>query len=240
MATHLIGEEPLRDAVGLADRLVDQAERIWAEPDTGWRTTWRRSGLLVQATEVTGPFAPAGVLVTRAVGDLRSDAPGVFSFLVSPQGFAVIDPLSDEADHHRPPLATFDWLPAARLECAVTGVRLPGVPQLEFVVLNAIDPARRVFASSSVLHPARPGGSVYSGEPAPPDVIRAINSFALAVQPLGAHRCRVLVMNYADPCGPAPAAMVNLINTKLFLPLMWRRLRAALATDAMPTNVDRA
>lgn len=240
MAQHLIGEEPLTDPAGLAERMVTQAARVWSQPGDGWRTTWRRWGLLVQATAVEGPFADAGVLLTRAVGELDVEAATVFDFLVSPRGFAVIDPISDEADHHRPPLQTYRWLPGARLECAVTSVRLPGVPPLEFVVLNAIDPGRRIFASTSVLHPGRPGGSAYSGEPAPSRSVRAINSFAVAAEPVGPGRSRLKVLNYADPCGPAPAAVVNLINTKVFLPVMWHRLRVTLTGNCTSTAADRA
>ena len=87
--------------------------------------------------------------------------------LVSPAGYAVIDPISKPEDHELPPLEIYPWRAGSRLEAAIATTHLPMMPVSEFVVLNAIDPKTRIFVSKSILHEKCPGGSKYSGAPAP-------------------------------------------------------------------------
>ncbi len=99
------------------------------------------------------------------------------------------------------------------------------MPVSEFVVLNAIDPATRIFASKSIIHDGCPGGSKYSDVSATAGGrVRALNTFAIKVEPITEQRCRILSINYADMAGKTGAAMNNLINTKYFLPPVYKRI----------------
>jgi hypothetical protein len=232
VATHIgreqiIGEERLTVAAAFADRMVDEAERMWHT--TGWKTETNRKGVLVESKPVSGAFEAANVLVTRAVGEINASAQATFDKLVSPAGYAVIDPISKPEDHDLPPLEIYDWRDGARLEAAIATTNLPIMPATEFVVLNAIDPTARVFASKSIIHDGSPGGSKYSAEPAPASGReRALNTFAIKVEPISEQRCRVLCINYADMAGKTPASINNLINTKFFLPPLYKRIAKAM------------
>jgi hypothetical protein len=163
------------------------------------------------------------------VGEIDAPAQETFDMLVSPAGYAVIDPISKPEDHELPPLETYAWRAGSRLEAAVATTNLPMLPPSEFVVLNAIDPDRRIFASKSILHDACPGGSKYSEEEtAPGGPVRALNTFAIQVDPLADGRCRVRVINYADMAGTTPALVNNLVNTKYFLPALYKRMAKAM------------
>jgi len=223
----LIGEEYILNGAEFAERMLAEADRLWRTP--GWKTETHKDGILVESKAVCGVFEKAGVLVTRSTGEIAAPAQAAFDMLVSPAGYAVIDPVSKPEDHQRPPMETYPWRPGARLEAATAATNLPMLPVSEFVVLNAIDPARRIFASKSILHPGCPGGSKYSQE-APPagGRVRALNTFAIQIDPLGPERCRVRCINYADMAGSTPAAINNLINTRFFLPPLYQRIANAM------------
>uniref|UniRef100_A0A7S4N7E0 START domain-containing protein n=1 Tax=Odontella aurita TaxID=265563 RepID=A0A7S4N7E0_9STRA len=199
---HLIGEsliDSASDAVSYAERGIEEAFWLWDEPSSNWEVVHRSGGddgdeaLVVEARRITeGPFADSGVLLTRAEGALNVDtllgsagngtqsltADEVFAFITSPDGFAVIDPISDPEEfskyverydgwkgHQRRGKGRKRGRGKPRLEVADAYVHLP--PPLSerlFVVLNAIDPKTRVFVSKSVLHRDRPGSSVYFSE----------------------------------------------------------------------------
>jgi hypothetical protein len=220
---HIIGEERLTDGAGFADRMVAEAERMWQT--TGWKIEHHKNGLLVESKPVSGAFVESGVLVTRSVGEVDAPAQATFDMLVSPAGYAVIDPISKPEDHELPPLETYIWREGSRLEAAIATTNLPMMPVSEFVVLNAIDPATRIFASKSIIHAGCPGGSKYSNEEVPPNGrVRALNTFAIKIDPISEQRCRILCLNYADMAGNTGAAINNLINTKYFLPPLYRRI----------------
>ena len=75
-------------------------------------------------------------------------------------------------------------------------------------------------------------GSKYSNEQtAPGGRERALNTFVIKVEPISEKRCRVLAINYADLAGIAPTAINNLINTKYFLPPLYRRITKAMSAS---------
>jgi len=126
-------------------------------------------------------------------------------------------------------LEVYDWREGCRLEAALATTNIPLMATSEFVVLNAIDPAARIFASKSIIHDERPGGSKYSDEqPIPGSRERALNTFAIKVEPISAQRCRILCINYADMAGKTSAPINNLINTKFFLPPLYKRIAKAM------------
>jgi hypothetical protein len=223
----IIGEERISDAGVFAERMVAEAERMWHS--TGWRVESDRDGVLVESKSVSGVFEPAGLRVTRGAGEIEASAQETFAMLVSPGGYAVIDPNSDPADHERPLLETYDWREGSRLEAAMTTTKRPLMPAREFVVLNAIDPAARIFASKSIIHDACPGASAFSNEPPTPGgKVRALNTFATKVETISDHRCRVLCISYVDMAGGTPALISNRIHTKFFFQPLYKRIAEAM------------
>ncbi len=96
--------------------------------------------------------------------------------MVSPAGYAILDPVSKPEDHQLPLLETYTWRENTRLEAATNRATIPFMGEVEFVVLNAIDYSACVFASKSIIHDSIPGGSNYSSEPPVPDAkTRALN-----------------------------------------------------------------
>jgi len=219
----IIGEERITDGAAFAERMVVEAERMWRTP--GWKIEHHKNGLLVESKPVSGVFEESNVLVTRSVGEIEAPAQATFDMLVSPAGYAVIDPISKPEDHELPPLEIYQWREGSRLEAAIATTNLPMMPVSEFVVLNAIDPATQIFASKSIIHDGCPGGSKYSHEQTSPNgQVRALNTFAIKVEPITAERCRVFCINYADMAGNTGALINNLINTKYFLPPLYKRI----------------
>ena len=225
---HLIGEEKITDAAAFAERMVAEVERMWRT--TGWKVEFNQNGLVVESKPVSGAFESSGVLVTRSVGEIDAPAQATFDMLVSPAGYAVIDPISKPEDHALPPLESYAWREGSRLEAAIATTNLPMLPVGEFVVLNAIDPKARIFVSKSIQHEKRPGGSKYSGAPAPSNGReRALNTFAIKVEAVAETRCRIYCVNYADLAGVTPASINNLINLKVFFPPLYQRIAKAMA-----------
>ena len=227
---HIIGEERIEDGAAFAERMVAEAERIWQT--SGWAAEYNKKGLLVESKPVSGVFSNAGILITRGSGEINVPAQDAFDLLVSPEGYAIIDPVSAEGDHSLPPLEVYEWREGSRLEAAIAGTNLPFMPVTEFVVLNAIDPSSRIFVSKSIIHDNHPGGSVYSSEKSVSGApVRALNTFAIKIESVSDKRCRVLSINYADMAGKTPGSVNNLINTKYFLPALYRRMSRVMEKD---------
>ena len=209
--------------------MVAESERMWQT--TGWKIEHNKNGLLVESKPVSGAFEESRVLVTRSVGEIEAPAQDTFDMLISPAGYAVIDPMCKPEDHELPPLETYHWRDGSRLEAAVATTELPRMPVSEFVVLNAIDPRARIFASKSILHAGCPGGSQYSTEPPSADGrVRALNTFAIKIEPISEQRCRILCVNYVDLAGNTSPVINNILNTKFFLPPLYKRIAAAMRT----------
>jgi len=224
---HIIGEELITDGAAFAERMVAEVERMWRT--SGWKVETDKNGVLVESKPVSGPFETSGVLVTRSMGEIDAPAQATFDMLVSPAGYAIIDPVSKPEDHKLPPLETYKWRNGSRLEAAIASTNIPILPNTEFVVLNAIDPATRIFASKSILHESRPGGSKYSSAEQVAGVPeRALNTFAIKVEPISDERCRVYCINYANMVGKTSAGMNNFMNTKYFLPPLYKRIAKAM------------
>ncbi len=223
----LIGEERLVDAPAFAERMISEVERLWQT--TGWKEERDKGGVLVESKEVKGVFESSGVLVTRSLGDIQASAKATFDMLTSPEGYAVIDPVSKEEDHKKPPLEIYEWRDGCRLEAAVATTNIPVLPTSDFVVLNAIDAKARLFVSKSIIHEKVPGGSRYSKESPPENGrVRALNTFAIKIEEIDDNRCRVYGINYADMAGKTSAKMNNFVNTKAFFPPLYKRIKKAM------------
>lgn len=224
---HLIEEVNIADAPTHAKKMIDEANRMFQT--TGWKFESNRNGVLVESKAVSGVFESANVFVTRASGMIQAEASKFFQFMVSPKGYAIIDPVSDPDDHEKAPLEVYQWKEGCRLEAALASTNIPGLPPTDFVVLNAIDPEEMIFASKSILHDSMPGGSRYSGMDKPENGHeRAINTFVIKIEPIDSQTCRVLCINYADMCGKTSAGINNFINKKAFFPPLYKRMHKAL------------
>ena len=250
----LLGEAHIRgggDARRFAIAMHREARQIWQSPSTDWHTA-SVGPVRVESIRIDlGPFNRSGVLLTRAVTSLANASAGeLYALLTSPEGFAIIDPMSDPADFSEylvgiPFRNTDGAIPfrntfseylrkyrwgGRRLELAEAKVEaVPGLSRArEFCVLNAFNGRARTFVSKSVQHNAMPGSSPYAdgGDP-PVGRVRALNTFALRTTPLPGGMARLELINYADLLG-APSLM-NWINVKAFLPGLVDRLRARLA-----------
>lgn len=225
---YLIGEQEITDAPAFANKMFGEANRMFAS--SGWKEEYNKKGILVESKEVSGIFEKSGVLVTRAKATLNISADTLFEYMTSPEGYAIIDPVSDPNDHKKEPLEVYEWEEGARLEAALATTELKVLPPSDFVVLNAINPKVRIFASKSILHDSMPGGSKYSGKKLKEGLNeRAINTFVIKVIPNGEKKCDVLCINYADMCGNTSASMNNFINCKVFFPPLYKRMKDSIS-----------
>lgn len=225
---HLIGEAFVENGPQYAERMFEEVERMWKT--TGWQVESKKHGVIVESKPISGDLASSGILVTRSSGVVQANAQQTFDMLVSPEGYGVIDPVSNKEDHEIPPFEVYDWKDGCRLEAAVARTNIPMMPQGEFVVLNAIDSNIRLFASKSILHEKSPGGSKYSQASYPENGLeRALNTFAIKVIPVDEETCQVLCINYADIGGKSSGGMNNFVNTKLFFPPLYKRIAKAMS-----------
>lgn len=227
----VLGEQFVSDAPALAALMLAEANRMWASG--GWKLETRRGAVTVESKPVDGPFAGTGILMMRSAAIVWAEPQVVFDFLVSPEGYAVLDPVSNPADHKLPPLEVYNWLPGCRLEAALAVAKTPLAPPCEFVVLNAIHPGERIFASKSILHPGRPGASRFycvDGEHPAAGVAkinRALNTMAIRCD-AAPGSTNLLCLNYVDMgLGDMPW-LYNFINRNFFAPL-YQRLGKKLA-----------
>ncbi|KAH8055482.1 hypothetical protein JL721_10211 [Aureococcus anophagefferens] len=215
------GEVWIDDATSAFDMaavMFAEARALWASD--GWhRVSSPSARVTVESRRIdAGAFARSGVLVTRGTGVIKNaTADATIRLLTSPEGFFVINPMSDPKEFGEY-LEDFSagWGNAdARLEVAEANAPLPPpfLPR-EFVVLNAMDPAERLFVSKSVLHRSRPGGSEFNdlGVPPPEGKVRALNTFAVAADDVDGGHCRVRTINFAHLGGWSSTAMMNWIN----------------------------
>jgi hypothetical protein len=86
----ILGEQFVPDAPAFAALMLAEANRMWSS--AGWNAETRRGGVIVESKPVDGPFEGAGILVMRSAGVVKAKPQAVFDFLISPEGFAVLDP----------------------------------------------------------------------------------------------------------------------------------------------------
>lgn len=220
---HLIGEEFVTNAPEHAEKMIAEANRMFKT--TGWKIESNKNGVLVESKPVCGVFESANVCVTRATAEIEVNAKAFFDLMVSPEGYAIIDPVSDSDDHKEPPLEIYNWKENSRLEAALATTKIPGLKPSDFIVLNAIDGDELIFVSKSILHEKMPGGSKYSNAGEPNGNPRALNTFVVKVVPISDTKSKVLCINYADMAGKTSAGMNNFVNKKAFFPPLYKRMK---------------
>ncbi len=226
---HIIGEERVGDGVDFAARMMAEAEGMWSSTD--WKKERIRQGVLVESKPVSGVFESAGIKIMRSEGLVHASQTEVFEFLVSPAGFAILDPTSDPTDHLKPVLQSYPWKDQARLEAATSKTKIPYTPGFEFVVLNAIDYTTCTFVSKSIIHDSMPGGSPYSQEnQVEGGIPRAVNTFAVKVLPVSETESKLLLINFVH-MGPKGGAWIyDQVNKGFFAPV-YRRLNKILPIE---------
>ncbi len=225
---HIISEEEIKDAPKHAEKMIAEANRMFNS--TGWKDESNKDGLLVQSKKVSGTFEKSGIFVTRATSDLDVNADKLFEYITSPEGYAVIDPVSDPNDHSKKPLEVYKWKKDSRLEAAVATTNIKMLDPSDFVVLNAIDKERKIFASKSIIHKSMKGSSKYYDKYVKPSNghERALNTFVIQVEEISKNSCRVNCINYADMAGKTSSTMNNIINCKVFFPPLYKRMKEAI------------
>ncbi|TMW65346.1 hypothetical protein Poli38472_007988 [Pythium oligandrum] len=232
----LIGEE-LIDATNVyafADAAIAEAHTIWSSD--GWTVLSNTDGVLNEAKPVSGVFAAANVNITRATAEVAVAAQTLFDFLITPEGYQLIDPLSNPEDFGKDPLEAFptdNWRGSGnadkkRIDVTRVEAIIPNMVTREFVTLNAADALERIFVSKSVQHKGDPGCSIY-GPPScntlATNPLRVLNTFGVSVEPVEGNDSKSLVklINYADI---AFGAAVSNQRNAVFLPDMIGRFRA--------------
>ncbi len=238
LAENIIGEESFENPVEFVERMVEEAERIWTGQN--WHKESHKNGVLIESKPVSGAFADSGILMMRCLGRISGNAKQIFEFLTSPEGFAMLDPVSKPEDHTHSPIEGYDWKPNARLEVALANVNMPLMPKTEFLVLNAIDYENLTFVSKSIIHPKHPGSSIYyegSEEYAKignvaKSPIRSLNTMAIRLRELSNITSELLVLNYVDMGVKRGKAgwVYNLINRKFFGPL-YKRIEKRFSSE---------
>jgi len=225
------GEQFITDAPAFAELMMAEANRIWTSDS--WKLESKAHGVIVESKPVAGPFEHTGIFVMRSAGIVNADPQETFNYLVSPEGYAILDPVSNPEDHQHPPLEKYSWRVGCRLEAAVSTAKIPFLPRREFVVLNAIIPDERIFVSKSILHPKRPGASKFycmdaqHQDPGFSSIRRAVNTMALKCEKVSNGTTKLLCINYADMgIGSAPW-IYNFINRRFFAPI-YKRLEQKL------------
>lgn len=125
---HIIGEENITDGAAFGEHMVAEAERMWQT--TGWKVESNKDGVLVESKPVSGAFESSGVLGRRSDLSYAAPAQATFDMLISPAGYAVIDPVSKPEDHKLPPLEIYKWREGGRLEAAIATTHIP-IPKFQ-------------------------------------------------------------------------------------------------------------
>lgn len=227
----------------IADSMFLEAELIWFSK--GWTVLSNSSGILNEGKAVSGVFAPAKIDITRARAIVPAPAQTLFDYLITPEGYRLIDPGSNPEDFYRPPLETYStrfWRSIGqedrkRLEVSRTDAIIPGFTPRRYVTLNGIDQNARLFVSKSVQHRGAAGCSIYgpaSCNKIETNPVRALNTFAVRVNPVqgDANNSVVELINFADFTAPefSPELMNSI--THPFLVDMVDRMEAYFKTSA--------
>lgn len=214
----LLGEAWIDETTAgrFADFMLEEACDIWSQSDHEWFTYTNTSGLVVQSRRIDkGPFNASGILLTRGAAIVTgSSAESLYQLLISPKGFALIDPASDPKEFSKH-AERFEDTPSRRLEVAHAFAL-----SSHFCVLNAFVHDHSTFISKSIQHRSCQGTSVYGEAPTKG---RALNTFAIRTTNVADQDAVLLEMiNYVDIAMPIP---MNYINVAIFLQGLVDRVR---------------
>ena len=223
---HLLGTTNLTaiKPYKLADAMIEEATFIWNQPSgTEWLSEINNTALLVESKPVLIDGKKVNLPLQRAVAMTNcTSAKDLFDFMMSPEGFEVIDPISNPQDFYAAPISSYSWGRRGTLKIDRTIVPLVfPLTRREFVVLNVKETKTMTFVSKSVIYP--------TSKKFP--VVRAFNSFALKISNTKTkHMCKMELINIVTGLIPYDG-LANFINAKLYFPQMMNRLKKALKTS---------
>ena len=213
----------------LADAMIEEANFIWKQPDSEWLSEINSTSLLVESKPVTIDGKQMNLPLQRAVAMINyTSAKDLFDFMMTPEGFAVIDPASRKQDFYADPLASYSWGRRGTLKIDRTIVPLVfPLTRREFVVLDVKETKTMTFVSKSVIYPT-PTNKF--------PVIRAFNSFALKISNTKTkHMCKMELINMVTGLIPYDG-LANFVNAKLYFPQMMSRLKKAMKSSSSMTR----
>mmetsp|Transcript_32623 Transcript_32623/g.47055 ORF Transcript_32623/g.47055 Transcript_32623/m.47055 type:complete len:287 (-) Transcript_32623:135-995(-) len=240
----IIGEENVTENnwKAVVKTHIDELERILSSQDN-WADEFEKDvdvkrNFLVQSKKVSGVYAVKKTPLTRAAWYVqRCNDQKIFDFLISVEGFGIIDPFTSSDQHKKKPLYEFqssnDSAETSLDRYFVTyGHFSWPLDAVDFLVLNSIQRSERLFVSKSVQSDAVPGASsVYRGRPSPRH--RAATHFGLKVSAAGPGQCRVGAFQVSPDVGPlSDPAISYLLSTFLLFPTMRSKIEKLAAQGA--------
>lgn len=220
--TNLTATKPYK----LADAMIAEANSIWNQPSgSEWSSDINSTSLLVESKPVLINGKKINLPLQRAVAMVNcTSANDLFTFMMSPEGFAVIDPASGKEDFYAAPLISYSWGRRGTLQVDRTIVPLVfPLTRREFVVLNVKETKTMTFVSKSVIYPTTKNKF---------PVVRGFNSFALRVTSSTnqiKHMCKMEMINIVTGLIPYDG-LANFINAKLYFPQLIKRLKSSVKT----------
>jgi len=210
------------DADGWQHELKSSKQNVREKPNISMLDDF-----LVESTELAGPYGRFGLRLFRGRCTVPFPAKPLYDFLVTPEGYIAIDPLSSPEDYDNA-VEKFSWpdRPGAKLQIEFFEMKFPrilgfGLRDREGLVLNVHDPVEMAFLSKTVLHSSLPGGSRYQ-DSQPVDrgrrkrCRRAATSSSIQVLPLNKTHSILRNLLFWDFCGGLPPKVSNAMMAASF------------------------
>jgi hypothetical protein len=163
-----------QDAIDVLRRAVSDVDKMM-EQRASFKNEKIFSGVQVSSSAVVGPtpmFAKRGIRLVYAPIPVRETAEKFYDFLITSEGYQLIDPNSDPKDFGVPVKGCGPWelmsggysIPKFQVEYAHMNLHLPS--ERDYVVLNGFDDGNKTFYSMSVQAATDeiPGSSIYEAE----------------------------------------------------------------------------
>jgi hypothetical protein len=166
-----------QDAINVLKRAMSDVDKMM-EQQTSFKNEKIFSGVQVSSSAVVGPtttFEERGIMLAYAPIPVRETAENFYRFLISKEGYKLIDPKSDPEDFGVPVKGYGPWKLTSGGYCQVEYASMPLMPSWmpipllksrDYVVLNGFDDSNKTFYSMSVQAATDefPGSSIYEAE----------------------------------------------------------------------------
>jgi len=258
---HLIAEEMVSDDLSaslLADRCVDEANRLFYSKAPGWKQVEiKDKDIFVETIPIAGGYKDSGVHIVRGVGVIPGSADDFFKFQISRDGFQSIDEYlvnhrnvdnfkwvtRPEFSEIEKPAPSKPWADNSPYQLMLNRVewKYP-IKRREFVALDVIHNEQKMLISKSSLSPLRPGGSRYQTivpmdettpyvdpvDPVRRPLVRAVQYYASKVEPIDDKSCLLRMVTWGEMCDNYSAWWVNLFNAHVFITPKFDRFRKVM------------
>ncbi|MGL5382744.1 MAG: hypothetical protein ACRC17_11675 [Culicoidibacterales bacterium] len=221
---HFIKEYSVADYEAVSQQSLQAAQAML---QAQWTTHSQKAGVILQSTQVNGDFVPTHLKLMKAQKTLPFKAADIFAYLTSPEGFAILDPVSNPANHYQQPLFKSQAHGQQHYEITSTQMQL-GLMKREFLVLNTYDQEQKLFVSTSVAAPTLAHNCQF------PQHQRAYNSFVLAVVAQTSTSAIVTIINFMDLRLNFPLSdqILNFSNQR-FLQHLFKMINHELLTQTL-------